>query len=495
VSEPRQLVLWFGPAPSDEARQAFLERDLGVVEVDLDGLTDDLLIGACGVVYNVTGRSLGDMRLATEKTLGRTADHGLRAYVVAANDTIQGYMPDLLDPLEVCPAPVCKTAPPSYRIAETLARHNPGRPRSTTLALAPCEIVNELATVDRLLLERAFSDCVRLDLERLPGGRTAEVLMVYATFRDSVVGPRPLPFFAKLGARDKIAREIDLYDQFATHFIPFHLRPNLDATRCLLGTARGILVGNFVERSESLSDLARRGRAGAAIQGLFDVTLAGWRTQAYAETAVPISGPIAGAMKGLFDYKRTAKAHRTYANAFGIEVTPQELWEGLIGLSDQVHRRAPMHGDLHGDNVRVRNGDAILIDLASIEHGPLAADPASLEVSLVFEPQGTNLDPAIEANWRSAVDTLYAPAAFEALPRPRFETESDAAMWNSVRQVRRIALTDQACSNEYATAAAVYLLRRTMYDGDTSVDSERRGYAYVTAARLIEYLVKSGRNP
>jgi Ser/Thr protein kinase RdoA (MazF antagonist) len=44
-----------------------------------------------------------------------------------------------------------------------------------------------------------------------------------------------------------------------------------------------------------------------------------------------------------------------------------------------------MHGDLHGENVRVRNGNAILIDFASVCSGPLTADLAALETCLAFE--------------------------------------------------------------------------------------------------------------
>ena len=56
------------------------------------------------------------------------------------------------------------------------------------------------------------------------------------------------------------------------------------------------------------------------------------------------------------------------------------MWESLLGLTGQKYRAAPMHGDLHGNNVRVRGGDAIVIDLASIASGPLVADLAGLSL-------------------------------------------------------------------------------------------------------------------
>ncbi|WP_430702203.1 phosphotransferase [Mesorhizobium captivum] len=48
-------------------------------------------------------------------------------------------------------------------------------------------------------------------------------------------------------------------------------------------------------------------------------------------------------------------------------------------------RRALCHGDLHGENVRVRGGQAILIDFAAVDHGPLVIDPAALETALVLK--------------------------------------------------------------------------------------------------------------
>lgn len=492
MSGARRLVLWFGTPPSAETTLEFERRDLDLSIVTADTLTDQLLIGACGAVYSVTGTSLRDIRLATPGTLPQMADHGLQTLFVAENDSIQGYLPDVIDPLNVQPPPLCKTAIPGHAIAEQIARHDPGPARSTTLEIGPSDIAANLTAVDRLLLDRAFTDCLRLDLRPLEGGLTASVFVVYATFRDSLVGPRPLPFFAKLGTRQKIQIEIEWYRLYAVHFIPFHLRPNLEPSRCLLGGERGILVGNFVDRSESLALLARRGQAGPAIHSLFDVTLAGWRAQAFTDAAAPISSPIAGAMRSFFDYRRVQPDYVERARALGVEATPQELWELLIGLPDQCYRSAPMHGDLHGENVRVRGADAILIDLASVTSGPLAADPASLEVSLAFDHVAA--DPSFdEGHWRAAVDTLYSVEALKRVQPPKFENEAGAALWNSVRHVRQVGLIDQLCANAYATAVAVCLLRRTMYAREDDQEQACRAYAYATAARLIEALAAEAR--
>src|SRR5205809_1101738 len=77
-----------------------------------------------------------------------------------------------------------------------------------------------------------------------------------------------------------IQEEWDNYREFVTNFIPFRLRPNLDENRCILGAKKGILVGDFVDESESLWDAARHGKARSVFYSLFDRTLGGWRSEA-----------------------------------------------------------------------------------------------------------------------------------------------------------------------------------------------------------------------
>ena len=81
---------------------------------------------------------------------------------------------------------------------------------------------------------------------------------------------------------------------------------------------------------------------------------------------------------------RIKTSYLEYAKSRGVRATPDQLWTALSSL-DQTYRVAPMHGDLHGENVRVRNGNAILIDFASVAPGPLTADLAALESWLAFE--------------------------------------------------------------------------------------------------------------
>jgi hypothetical protein len=85
-------------------------------------------------------------------------------------------------------------------------------------------------------------------------------------------------FFVKLDSVEKVIREDENYHVYAP-FVPFGLRPSIRGR--FLGSTRGLLIGDFADRSESLWDLVRRNVASSAISSLFEITLGGWREQAY----------------------------------------------------------------------------------------------------------------------------------------------------------------------------------------------------------------------
>jgi hypothetical protein len=226
------------------------------------------------------------------------------------------------------------------------------------------------------------------------------------------------------------------------------------------------------------------GEAEAAIKSLFDETLGGWRAQGFAEQSRHQDGGVAGALTGRFRVKELRDEHVRLARSLGSEATPREVWLDLLGRASQTFYRAPMHGDLHPGNVFVRQRDAILIDLASVQQGPLSADPACLEVALIFERRAG--DELAFDEWRSAVDRLYGLGTFRKAPDRQSGNDLWVNRWNSAREVRAIGLAGQACSDEYLTAVAVYLLRRGMHPADDEHDALRRAYAIVTAGRIVQ---------
>jgi hypothetical protein len=307
------------------------------------------------------------------------------------------------------------------------------------------------------------------------------------TVDGSNAGIWPQPAFAKLDRRDKIEREYKNYEDYAKRFIPFGLRPNIECV--VAGSERSLLVGNFVDRSESLWDLARRNLASNAITALIDETLRGWRDQAYASD--PLEGSVAAAMlrAGSWRPDLLKLSYVDRAAEIDVRVEPRQLRHHLESLK-QSYREAPIHGDLHGENVRVRNGSAILIDLASVVRGPIVADLAALETWLAFEiPPEMDADEFEDCVWRQEIDRLYSPSSFRHPPGPSRPATKLSWMASVVRQIRTLGIATQSCPSEYQSAVAVQLLHRCEWDDGPPADRFRRGYGYRIAAALTLDLV------
>ena len=144
---------------------------------------------------------------------------------------------------------------------------------------------------------------------------------------------------------------------------------------------------------------------------------------------------------------------------------------------------------MHAENVRVRNNDAIIVDLANVRSGPLCADIASLECWLAFEvPNYLEQSPDLDT-WRNAVRELFSP---ENIARPPGLASAEMSLdWlrACVRETRMIANTVCESDTEYATAIALHLLRRAQYveDGDDE-DAYRRAFGYFLGSQLVRWL-------
>jgi aminoglycoside phosphotransferase (APT) family kinase protein len=138
---------------------------------------------------------------------------------------------------------------------------------------------------------------------------------------------------------------------------------------------------------------------------LFEETLAGWR--APAASVQPEVGSIAPALAKVFAYESVKKRYLKAAAALGFIQTPLSVWEGFLNLPTRTWPKAPIHGDLHADNVRVRGGDAIIIDLARVTMGPPSADPACMEVWIAFQMPPPQV--AVDQNlWLRTVRELFS---------------------------------------------------------------------------------------
>jgi hypothetical protein len=150
---------------------------------------------------------------------------------------------------------------------------------------------------------------------------------------------------------------------------------------------------------------------------------------------------------------------------------------------------------LHFGNIMVRNRDAILIDFGSMgPFGPLYADPAVLEVSLVFGTDEHD-DPETYESWRNFVDDIFIEPLTPPLPRGNFPQ----FFWlhEAIRELRHIV----ACCGVEGKEALIILAACLLRYGRLSplelkshelnaLAEKRRDYALLMAYQLCERLEK-----
>lgn len=479
----RDKVLWVGAPPTPGVERELACRELSPA-LYMGTLTSVDLGAARAAVFSFDNGNITTVASVAREHLMRMLDYGLRVNMVASSDKVQGDVQAELTGVlsRVGSRANPRTTPQDHEIAERIARYDAGPAPRTSLKITMVGKREPIRDRDRPLFERAFHNCREIALTQLSGGRSAaRVFSAHATVDNSVAGSWPQPYFVKLDSADKIETEKQKYQVYGP-FVPFGLRPGLVGT--VVGAERALLVGDFVDRSESLWDVARRNMSSRAVASLLDVTLGGFRKQGYARD--PKERSIADALQeaGVWKPEWFKRGYEEHAESEGVRVTPEELGSTLRGLR-QRYREAPMHGDLHAENVRVQDDRAILIDLASVASGPLSADLAALETWLAFEvPPDAPSDEYEDQEWRAVIDHLYAPDAFRHLPQPSEATSQLCWLSTCLLQIRAFGKAIQTCPNEYQSAVAVNLLRRCQWAADSEADRFRRAHGYLVAARL-----------
>jgi hypothetical protein len=384
-------------------------------------------------------------------------------------------------------------------VAETIARARTG-PLQT--AEARIERGGErISEEETILLRRAFFDSPRLQLQRLHGGKMAAgVFRVHAWCPGALPLQRPLPFFVKFAKPAEIEEERQNYRQWVEPYIPFHLRPNLDHRRCVTGSTLSVLVGNLVEDAIPLRDALRRGLASGTLFGLFEVTLKGLRAQ-------PFAGSATKRTTGLHEFVHKCICREKFedrphvvplARELGLQSSLPDLEYAICRAARSVpHWWAPTHGDLHTGNVMVRRGDAIVIDFGRTGFdrgaGPLTADPATLEASLIF---GTdNSDHPDFDEWRAFADRAYECLPFIRPPNPEAEPSLFSWLHSAVREIRHVLFGCDCTDIEAAIVLAAYLMRYARLDIDEfrkrglgELARKKHAYALVVAERVIRKL-------
>jgi hypothetical protein len=466
-------------------KDAFEQRDL--LLVGSEELPADFH-QANGVIFALGDKGRDDVIAQFAHHAVECIDTGLLVQVLADSDAAMGkWQTATTDAQKAMAGMQVGTQWKAEVLARSQVAHIVGPRPNFSLQINEVKNRPPLAQEDTALLRRAFNDCSAIDLVELSGGLSdARVFAAYMTIIGSDAGKWPQPAFVKLDRLDKVKREADNYKNYADRYIPFGLRPNIQ--QHIWGHSRGLLRGNFVDKSESLSELIERNMASHAITHLFNDTLSGWHDQAYGQD--PVQGSIAEAMElaGIVKPAKIKPSYVDFAKAEGEQMTPDEMWDKLKGLK-QTYRKAPCHGDLHAENVRVQDNRAILIDMASVAIAPITSDIAALETWVAFQPpKGCNQDDWADHDWAELIDGLYAKSGFVRAPEPPDPTSKFCGLTNVVRQLRALGLAAQTEEGEYQTAVAVHLLRRCQWEDGKTHDVYRRAKGFLIAAQLVRAL-------
>jgi len=233
--------------------------------------------------------------------------------------------------------------------------------------------------------------------------------------------------------------------------------------QCNLGSTQGILVGDFVEGTESIRDSAPAGRGGHAIANLFDKTLGAWRKQANLNPNRNLGDFLE--KKWLKDDGSEISlppSRAAIVSQLGCETDVRRLRAIFTRLSTSHAITGPAHGDLHATNILVRNGDAIIIDFEKMEDEfPLLYDPASLEGGLLVESFGR--DRRIRDNAKELLDSissLYTWKTLIGFVTPCHAANSSSWFFDCVGQIRTLSRYAEQCEGQYALVLAICLIRK-----------------------------------
>ena len=469
----------------------FKIRGMEVVKVDIKNVRDGLN-EACAIIVAEQADKMGFIREAFKSLKPLAENYGLSFVAIAESNThwklLQQYWKELkigdpeniytldLDAIEIA--------------AENIRNYDPGPPLGKPKIL---NLDTPLSRHMRHILRRAFCDCDRIYLEPLGGGKASlGVFCVHAWLKKSVVGPRPLPFFIKIDESQRIEAELANYHYYAEFYIPFYLRPNLDQERCVKIKRLSAIVGNFVEDARPLRNALRSNEAPGVLFSLFENSLKGFRAQPSDKNTDEWS--LEDFVTDRARTKEISKEVIRCAQKLGLKLLPADIESLLIKKIKGVKQHfRPYHGDLHSGNIMVRGKDAILIDFSSVQNGPLAADPAALEVSLVFSIDDNDRLKQF-GEWKKFVNEIYKGNPTHQLPSAEKKPGSFSWLRKAIREIRHVLLGCDYKQKETTAILATYLIRFARLPLEDCKNSLKRldllhhAYALVVAERIVKSL-------
>lgn len=503
LTDPARLnIAWVNSNPPPDARRAFAARAFSVQACELAQLSNPAYLSGLGaVVFTQDPNRLRAVMSGIQDYVPLLLAYGCHVIARPAKGQLDSltYLISQTDLAavasvgEILPFPYVRIYDESVSwdfIANFVHQYPPGR--SPNLKLSPDIEPNEEGIVEPLfperilLLQRAFADCEKVHLKPLPGGLSgAKVYVAYPTLKMSYnIGRQPLPYFVKMDARDNVLKEYKNYQERVDPYIPFHLGPHLIGERCFLGARDGVIVGDYVEESESLVDCARAGRAAHAIACLFNRTLHGWYRDARENSGHHEKYPTFPDDIPPDRWKR--------AKSLGAKTKLKVLRERLSCCNSEQMMVGPIHGDLNGKNVRVRGADAIVIDfLWNRDDGDVLYDAANLEASLFvdgFAKDHLGMRAALKDIKQSleSIWPIYRNSMLSLSP-PHPDPENPSCwFYECVRQIRRYARQMECHPGQYAVALGRAFLKKACKNENFSEHEEyRRASAYVIAENLL----------
>ncbi|MBI5450168.1 MAG: phosphotransferase [Gammaproteobacteria bacterium] len=518
LSRTRTRIACFGGIPLGDEGRSFLERGLLVTPCTEDDLRDTAyLSGVAAVVFTQNIKKYLSIVPLFEEHAKRLLDHDCSIFVRLAPDG-RSIIINTLNRLELPsaglslseqdsfdawmpkrsgnpPPPflyVCDTAIDWAVIANLISETPFGKaPNFDLIVDSKDEDGKEIkfSSSNELLIRRAFWDCAEVHLvPMLDGLSDVLVYRAYAELAKGHYGKWPRPYFVKIGKRAGIFAEYKNYEDGVRPYIPFHLGPHLVHDRCCLGAEDGIIVGDFVEESESLRDCASDGRAAAAIACLFNSTLRGWYLHAQ-----NVQSPLTAYLLPHFPEK-IPENREARARELGATKTLSDLRVLFEKCTFSPVLVGPIHGDLHATNVLVRSADAIIIDFQKHCENPIVYDAACLEAGLLVD--GFSDDKRDEVEWINSIMPLYRETPLHSASTRCHPSNQSSWYYACIHQIRlyarRMQHYDDKHGDQYAAALALALLKKASNKKQfVKLKESRRAGAYVIA-ELILTRISSG---
>lgn len=435
-------------------RRELAARGLAVLdETDLARVVALAQHGGRVVIVHTAGG--GDLEVALKTVVGPCRDAG--AAVLVATDTRDPAQLVAINRAQAAieaELPSCKPAlyvlaeqDAAVRLAEECRMHEPGPSLESAPSLRPAEVVDSLDAGMRCLLERAFHGMAHVELTEFKGGRSSA--RVFRIDGSDEQGRKHVVMIAKIDTAERIQQEVLNTESFVKPYMESWWYAPLDRERCMYGSRHAVLVGTFLAGARSLDDvLPVAGSVPTLIAALFDGPLRAWRSNARVDVPIKLGEAFRG--WGVIERDPAALAEacrRTRVAGYQV-LSPDEILAILDGLPPVKVKIRMSHGDLQPRNIFVLdNRHVFLIDFYGSRHEAAASrDPATLDVTLAFEPKA-NLD-------GKALAALYQPRVLRAA------TGVFADPWRAaIAQVRAQAAADGVTEWEYDIAIICYLLR------------------------------------